>query len=501
MRKKRVSFFEQVRIREIRVLGNSRSDECSKSDNHNDNHLLDSDGLEYHTELQRDDHGGFSEYHEKLFSEGGRQNGFRGKSERIPSKFLLLPTHKTERWQSTTSPQDQPPASPSSKLNSCSSGSTNLQRSLSRIEEDGDSSYMPSTPRRTSSSEALGRCQYTDTPPLPPRKGDSPCDSLRNKKRTTSAPSLIRRSRLRDRNVANIPLADSGNSTFDCGNSTHTNNNSMNKSPQLPSRSKHKSDRRNRLISLLDPRTSTRSSKKKRSVHDNSRSFDCVRDSINDSCTSNSTSEPFTATPFPVAESRNACFDLRDKTNDSISSNSHNNNHHQSPSSSPSPSKPRSNRRNRLMSLLDIRNCSSSIQKRSVTDSASRNCISEPFTATSFLVPPLTDDIPTATTTTNPEPYNYYSKKEILSSSQRNKELLTQCFPPPESPSRHPESPSRPNLLLRGIGRIDSLRSLTKSDSVRSLTKSPLSRRRGRNDLPPVRPIRCSSVRKLQIDA
>jgi hypothetical protein len=80
---------------------------------------------------------------------------------------------------------------------------------------------------------------------------------------------------------------------------------------------------------------------------------------------------------------------------------------------------------------------------------------------------------------------NYDSDNESSASPEKDKQqdgLLV-----PESPSG---STNRRSLLSRGFGSLRSLRSM-----------SPLSRRKGRNDdLPPKRPIRTSSMRKLLIE-
>lgn len=256
MRKKQVSFFERVRIREIRV------DDWSETD---DDEFLDPE-FEYQMDLEQD----LGDYQEALVTEGrhsltysrkgkGKSNNkhkissstgnhildFSGKiysssfhdpqTDRIPSKFLLLPSLKADRWKSQTTPSlneaEGPEAEGDRPPHMCGSGSQFdsmefHKEKLSRIKEDCPFTSVPSLPCRTSSTESLTR--MVSKPLLPPSGSSS--DSLRNWKRITSAPSLMRR-KSKSKNNSAPSIAESRNATF--GSPTPSKNN---RPPLLPTR-------------------------------------------------------------------------------------------------------------------------------------------------------------------------------------------------------------------------------------------------------------------------
>lgn len=243
MRKRKVTFFDRVRIREIQV---QCSNEWSDTD---DDELLDS----YQTDLVQD----LGDYDEALntepkksmsakYSSKSRSNSSKhtldwsGKiyssaayndfqqTNRIDSKFLLLPSLKADRWESNSTsitqqnglPQHEQPNLYLSKSDS-SDDSTDFNDRLHRINEEGryfQNGTISAPMRRPSSTESLNRT-------LSKQSGSRGSSS--NWKRIASAPTLMRR---KGKGSKNRPtLAESRNATF--GNST-TNT----RPPLLPTR-------------------------------------------------------------------------------------------------------------------------------------------------------------------------------------------------------------------------------------------------------------------------
>ena len=233
-RKRKVTFFDRVRIREIQVIC---SDEWSGTD---DEDILDSE-YDYQTDLVRD----LGDYDEALnteprktsmsakYSSKSRANNGRktldwsGKiysstqtdfqTERIDSKFLLLPSLKADRWKSSAPcaiqrrrliPLDEEDQSISKSV---SNDSADFNERLTRIQTARNEgkyfrkgSHLDLPMRRPSSTESLTRS--IGRPPLSSSSG-----SNSNWKRITSAPTLIRRKK----GSKNRPsLAESRNATF-----------------------------------------------------------------------------------------------------------------------------------------------------------------------------------------------------------------------------------------------------------------------------------------------
>lgn len=245
MRKRKVTFFDRVRIREIQV---QCSNEWSDTD---DDELLDSD-FEYQTDLVRD----LGDYDEALntepkksmsakYSSKSRSNSSKhtldwsGKIyssaahndfqvDRIDSKFLLLPSLKADRWKSSSPsitqrkriPQYQQPELSLSKSD-LSDDSIDFNDRLHRIKEEGryfQKGTISAPMRRPSSTESLNRT-------ISKQSGSRGSSS--NWKRITSAPTLMRR---KGKGSKNRPtLAESRNATFG-SSSTNT------RPPLLPTR-------------------------------------------------------------------------------------------------------------------------------------------------------------------------------------------------------------------------------------------------------------------------
>lgn len=468
--KKQVHFFERVRIREIRK---PPSEEFSLSDDSYGN--IDSHSeCEYHMDLEGDTD--FGDYHQTSLTEGRRiltgkhsSNNhivdFSGKvyaSSHHDSKFMLLPK-MDRRWQSfssSTSPSlsnraesdngddendiddDELPVQPlsSSSLNSEMKGARSVLLSpgsnLGKIQEDDGSHYfrphpssVPAPPRRITSSESLAKFRAS-LPPLPEICSN---DSMRSRRKVTSAPAL-NRFRFRSRK-STVSIAESRNATF--GSSTSTSNN---KPPSLPSRSQKLMDRINGSSSSDKRNVIARSSDKRyavaRSINSNSNSNIIIDTSTSsrDTCATSS-SEDLTDIPDDDIKSEDETeefsFPLHGIT--------------QSEEFCTTPTR-RTRRRQK------------NFQKRGTGRGGNSPRNSPPHAHAHKTLGPLSEDF----------------------SIQQRETQSEEFFP--SSPSTN-----RRSLLQRGMG------------SLRSLTKSPRSRRR-KNDLPPVRPRRISSVRHLQID-
>jgi len=464
--KKQVHFFERVRIREIRK---QPSEEFSLSDDSYGNTECD-----YHMDLEGDSD--FGDYHQTSLTEGRRiltgkhsSNNhivdFSGKvyasshhdpqreRPQFPSKFMLLPK-MDRRWQSSsssTSPSlstraesdngddenDELPVQPlsSSSLNSEMKGARSILLSpnsnLERIQEKGGRHYfrphpssVPAPPRRITSSESLAKFR-SSLPPLPEVHSN---DSMRSRRKVTSAPSL-NRFRFRSRK-STVSIAESRNATF--GSST-----SNNKPPSLPSRSKKLLDRINGSSSSDRRNVIARSSDKRyvvaRSISSNSSIIIDSSTSSRDTCATSS-SEDLTDIPDDDINSEDETeefsFPLHGVT--------------QSEEFCTTPT-----RRTRRLQK--------NFQKRG-TGTGGISPRDSPVRTHVHTLGPLSEDFSIHQRETQSE--------EFFSSSP---------------------STNRRSLLQRGMG------------SLRSLTKSPRSRRR-KNDLPPVRPRRISSVRHLQLD-
>jgi len=420
MRKKSVSFFEQVRIREI----NFCDDESPE---------------EYHEDLVKD----YGDYHDKSLNNAERRRSLLGKSvdfsgtiyssstydaqtDRYPSKLLLLPSLKADdRWQSTSTGKK------SLEPDECKDQPENDSRERPRRkQEDGPcfkDSSMPAVPIRVSSNEELttramshsSRTRSSGLPPLPvPNSSFSP--SLRRK--ITSAPSLARLKRRSKK--AYLTVSESRNATF--GNNSYKN---KNKPPSLPTR----------WNCLLD-RVNSKSSS-------NSSSSDEINRHSMESCSSNTS-----ATTLMSVDSNSSVDNLGIVTTPSLDSD-------------------RGYKSEEFnLSTIEIPESPSSRNRR--------NLLQRGFGSFRSLK-----------STNSPNPNNDKSFSSFPEREYRSEE-----FSPPSmkgSMASIPESPSsgsnRRNLLKLGFG------------SLRSLTIKPMSRY-GRNDLPPVRPIRTSSVRVLQLD-
>ena len=188
-KKKKVSFFDRVKIREIKVIG---YDDWSELDEDDD--IYDSD-CDYQTDLEQD----LGDYHEDLnveprrsqcakYSSKSRNNtsrktlDFTGQiysssiqSElpvnRINPKFLPLPSPTTDRWNSASTKERQRPEHEQQLYQFRSETMDSMeftQERLSRIREDSpyykkgsSQSYngLSQPVRRTSSTESMVRCR------------------------------------------------------------------------------------------------------------------------------------------------------------------------------------------------------------------------------------------------------------------------------------------------------------------------------------------------------
>ncbi len=237
-KKKKVSFFDHVKIREIKVIG---YEDWSEPDEDDDIYGSECD---YQTDLEQD----LGDYHEDLNSEPRRSQcgkyssksknnksrktlDFSGQiysssiqselpANRINPKFLPLPTPRTDRWNSASSfSPSKERSTPQHEQQLYQFRSETIdsmeftEERLNRLREDSpyykkgthlpSKSYVvPSQPvRRTSSTESMVRS-------LP--KSSSGTSS--NWKRITSAPALMRR---KTKGSKNRPTsADSRNATF-----------------------------------------------------------------------------------------------------------------------------------------------------------------------------------------------------------------------------------------------------------------------------------------------
>jgi hypothetical protein len=418
MRKKSVSFFEQVRIREINIC---------------DDQLLE----EYHEDLVKD----YGDYNDKSLNNAERRRSLLGKSvdfsgtiyssstydaqtDRYPSKLLLLPSLKADRWQSTSTGKI------SLEADECKDQPENDSRERPRRKQEDDpclkDSSMPAVPIRVSSNEELttkamshsSKTRSSGLPPLPiPNSSFSP--SLRRK--ITSAPSLARLKRRSKKSY--LSVSESRNATF--GNNSYS---YKNKPPSLPTR----------WNSLLD-RVNSKSSS------NSNNNNEITRHSM-ESCSSNTS-----ATTLMSVDSNPSVDNLGIVTTPSLDSDRDYKSEEFSLSTIEIAESPRSRNRRSLLQ----RGFGSF---RSLTSTNSPN----PNNDKSFSSLPERE---------------YRSEEFSPSSMKATMESI------PESPS----SGNRRNLLQRGFG------------SLRSLTIKPMSRY-SRNDLPPVRPIRTTSVRVLELD-